>query len=63
MASSEPLPKELENLDPLSCQLIQRAKCFRQLLGWHTHLKSANLYFFEGAMFHLSLPLEKERKL
>ena len=27
----EPLPKELDKLDPLSCQLIQRA--FRQLLG------------------------------
>ena len=27
-----PFPKELENLDPLSIQLIQRAKCYQTVI-------------------------------
>ena len=28
----EPIPNELKNLDPLSLQLIQRAKCFQTVV-------------------------------
>uniref|UniRef100_A0A1X7VCQ4 Uncharacterized protein n=1 Tax=Amphimedon queenslandica TaxID=400682 RepID=A0A1X7VCQ4_AMPQE len=59
----EPLPKELENLDPLSCQLIQRAKCFQTFVRLGTHTLKVPTYnslkALKGAMFYLPLPLEK----
>ena len=59
----EPIPDELKNLDPLSLQLIQRAKCFQTVvrLGTYTcKVPSYNsLKAIKGAMFHLPLPLEK----
>ena len=59
----EPIPNELKNLDPLSLQLIQRAKCFQTVvrLGTYTgKVPSHNsLKAIKGAMFHLPLPLEK----
>uniref|UniRef100_A0A1X7TH57 DUF6570 domain-containing protein n=1 Tax=Amphimedon queenslandica TaxID=400682 RepID=A0A1X7TH57_AMPQE len=59
----EPLPKELENLDPSSCQLIQRAKCFQTIVRLGTHTLKVPDYNFlmspKGAMFYLPLPLEK----
>uniref|UniRef100_A0A1X7TVM3 DUF6570 domain-containing protein n=1 Tax=Amphimedon queenslandica TaxID=400682 RepID=A0A1X7TVM3_AMPQE len=59
----EPLPKELENLDPLRCQLIQRAQCFQTIVRLGTHTLKVPTYNFlkalKGAMFYLPLPLEK----
>ena len=59
----EPLPKELDNLDPLSCQLIQRAKCFQTIVRLGTHTLKVPTYnslkALKGAMFYLPLPLEK----
>ena len=53
----EPLPKELDKLDPLSCQLIQRAKCFQTIvrLGTHTLIVPTynSLKALKGAMFYL----------
>ena len=62
----EPVPKELENLDPLSKQLIQRAKAFQAVyrLGTYTgKVPSHNsLKACKGTMFFLPLPLEKTVK-
>ena len=59
----EPLPKELDKLDPLSCQLIQRAKCFQTIVRLGTHTLKVPTYnslkALKGAMFYLPLPLEK----
>ena len=59
----EPLPKELDKLDPLSCQLIQRAKCFQTIVRLGTHTLKVptdnSLKALKGAMFYLPLPLEK----
>uniref|UniRef100_A0A1X7U9K6 DUF6570 domain-containing protein n=1 Tax=Amphimedon queenslandica TaxID=400682 RepID=A0A1X7U9K6_AMPQE len=59
----EPLPKELENLEPLSCQLIQKAKCFQTIVRLGTHTLKVPTYkslkALQGAMFYLPLPLEK----
>ena len=59
----EPLPKELDNFDPLSCQLIQRAKCFQTIVRLGTHTLKVPTYnslkALRGAMFYLPLPLEK----
>ena len=57
----EPLPKELDKLDPLSCQLTQRAKCFQTIVRLGTHTLKVPTYnslkALKGAM--LFLPLEK----
>ena len=62
----EPVPKELENLDPLSKQLIQKAKAFQAVyrLGTYTgKVPSHNsLKACKGTMFFLPLPLEKTVK-
>uniref|UniRef100_A0A1X7UF12 DUF6570 domain-containing protein n=1 Tax=Amphimedon queenslandica TaxID=400682 RepID=A0A1X7UF12_AMPQE len=59
----EPIPKELENLDPLSCQLIQSAKCFQTIVRLGTHTLKVPTYnslkALHGAMFYLPPPLEK----
>ena len=59
----EPLPKELDKLDPLSCQLIQKAKCFQTIVRLGTHTLKVPTYnslkALKGAMFYLPLPLEK----
>uniref|UniRef100_A0A1X7VPS9 DUF6570 domain-containing protein n=1 Tax=Amphimedon queenslandica TaxID=400682 RepID=A0A1X7VPS9_AMPQE len=59
----EPLSKEFENLDSLSCQLIRRAKCFQIIVrvGTHTLNVPANnsSKALEGTMFYLPFPLEK----
>ena len=62
----EPVPKELESLDPLSKQLIQKAKAFQAVyrLGTYTgKVPSHNsLKACKGTMFFLPLPLEKTVK-
>ena len=62
----EPVPKELENLDLLSKQLIQKAKAFQAVyrLGTYTgKVPSHNsLKACKGTMFFLPLPLEKTVK-
>ena len=62
----EPVPKELENLDPLSKQLIQKAKAFQAVyrVGTYTgKVPSHNsLKACKGRMFFLPLPLEKTVK-
>ena len=59
----EPIPNELKNLDPLSLQLIQRAKCFQTIVRLGTYMGKVPSYnslkAIKGAMFHLPLPLEK----
>ena len=59
----EPLPKELDNLDPLSCQLIQRAKSFQTIVRLGTHtlkvLTYNSLKALKCAIFYLPIPLEK----
>ena len=60
---TEPVPEELQVLDPLSKQLIQRGKAFQAIfrLGTYTgkvpHYKA--LKACKGTMFFLPLPLEK----
>ena len=59
----EPIPNELKNLDSLSLQLIQRAKCFQTVVRLGTYTGKVPSYnslkAIKGAMFHLPLPLEK----
>ena len=59
----EPIPNELKNLDPLSLQLIQRAKCFQTVVRLGTYTGKVPSYnslkAIKVAMFHLPLPLEK----
>ena len=59
----EPIPNELKNLDPLSLQLIQRAKCFQTVVRLGTYTGKVPSYnslkAIKGTMFHLPLPLEK----
>ena len=59
----EPIPDELKNLDPLSLQLIQRAKCFQTVVRLGTYTGKVPSYnslkAIKGAIFHLPLPLEK----
>ena len=60
---TEEVPDELKKLDPLSKQLIQRAKAFQAVyrLGTYTgKVPSHNsLKACKGTMFFLPLPLEK----
>ena len=62
----EPVPKELENLDPLSKQLIQRAKVFQAVYRQGTYTGKVpshnSLKACKGTMFFLPLPLEKNVK-
>ena len=59
----EPVPDELKSLDPLSKQLIQRAKTFQAVfrLGTYTGrvLSHNSLKACKGTMFFLPLPLDK----
>ena len=63
-----PLPKELENLDPLSIQLIQRAKCYQTVirLGAYTakvpvynslKVVSSEFFFHKPITVHIELYL------
>ena len=58
-----PLPKELENLDPLSIQLIQRAKCYQTVIRLGAYTAKVPVYnslkACKGTMFFLPLPFEK----
>ena len=60
---TEPVPVELANLDPLSKQLIQRAKAFQAIVRLGTYTakvpKYNSLKVCKGTMFFLPLPLEK----
>ena len=53
----------VKNLNPLSLQLIQRAKCFQTVVRLGTYTGKVPSYnslkAIKGAMFHLPLPLEK----
>ena len=57
------LPKELENLDPLSIQLIQRAKCYQTVIRLGDYTAKVPVYnslkACKGTMFFLPLPFEK----
>ena len=62
---TEPMPKELEALDPLSIQLIQRGKAFQAVVRLGTHTGKVNVPTYnslkacKGTMFFLPLPLDK----
>uniref|UniRef100_A0A1X7VRZ3 Uncharacterized protein n=1 Tax=Amphimedon queenslandica TaxID=400682 RepID=A0A1X7VRZ3_AMPQE len=59
----EPLPKELENLDPLRCQSLQRAKCFQTIVRLGTRTLKVPTYnslkALKGTKLYLTQPLEK----
>ena len=59
----EPVPPGLESLDPLSKQMIQRAKAFQAVyrLGTYTGKVSSHtsVKACKGTMFFLPLPLDK----
>ena len=59
----EPVPAELQGLDPLSKQLIQRAKAFQAVFRLGTYSGKVPSYnslkACKGTMFFLPLPLEK----
>ena len=63
---TEPMPKELQALDPLSKQLIQRGKLFRLLCDWVRNTGKVppynSLKACKGTMFFLPLPLDKTLK-
>ena len=58
-----PLPNELENLDPLSIQLIQCAKCYQTVIRLGAYTANVPVYnslkACKGIMFFLPLPFEK----
>ena len=60
---TEPVPPELSNLDPLSKQLIQRAKAFQTVVRLGTYTPKVPSYnslrACKGTMFFLPLPLSK----
>ena len=60
---TEPVPKELQVLDPLSKQLIQRGKAFQAIFRLGTYTGKVpnynSLKACKGTMFFLPLPLEK----
>ena len=60
---TEPMPKELEALDPLSKQLIHREKAFQAIVRLGTHTGKVPTYnslkACKGTMFFLPLPLDK----
>ena len=56
----EPVPQDLQKLDPLSKQLIQRTKAFQAVGTYTGKVPSYNsLKACKGTMFFLPLPLEK----
>ena len=61
-----PIPRELANLDPLSCQLIQRAKSFLTIIRLGTYTGNVPKYNLlkacKGTMFFLPLPITKTLK-
>ena len=63
---TEPMPKELEALDPLSKQLIQRGKAFQAVVRLGTHTGKVPTYnslkACKGTMFFLPLPLIRHYK-
>ena len=58
-----PIPPELAALDPLSRQLIQRAKCYQTIIRLGTYTAKVPIYnslkACKGTMFFLPLPLNK----
>ena len=60
---TEPVPKELQVLDPLSKQLIQRGKAFQAIFRLGTYTGKVPHYnalkACKGTMFFLPLPLDK----
>ena len=58
-----PVPTELAILDPLSRQLIQRAKCYQTIVRLGTYTGKVPIYnslkACKGTMFFLPLPLNK----
>ena len=58
-----PIPPELAALDPLSRQLIQRAKCYQTIVRLGTYTGKVPIYnslkACKGTMFFLPLPLNK----
>ena len=63
---TEPVPKELELLGPLSKQIIQRGKAFQAVFRLGTYTGNvpnhSNMWACIGTMFFLPLPLEKTLK-
>ena len=61
-----PIPEELQKLDPLSKQLIQRAKAFQTVVRLGTYTKKVPTYnslkACKGSMFFLPLPLKKTQE-
>ena len=56
----DPVPPELESLDPLSKQMIQRAKAFQAVYRLETYTgKMPSHTSVKGTMFFLPLPLDK----
>ena len=59
----EPIPDEFKDLDLLSCQLIQLAKCYQTVLRLGTYTGNVPIYnslkACKGTVFYLPLPLEK----
>ena len=59
----EPVPDELKNLDPSSCQLIQLAKSYQTVVRLGTYTSKVPIYnslkACKGTMFFLPLPLHK----
>ena len=60
---TEPVPKELKELDPLSKQIIQRGKAFQAIIRLGTYMGKVPSYnslkACKGTMFFLPLPLDK----
>ena len=58
-----PIPPELAGMDPLSCQLIQRAKAFQTIIRLGTYTGKVPSYnslkACKGTMFFLPLPVGK----
>ena len=52
-----PIPSELADLDSLSRQLIQHAKCYQTIVRLGTY--TARVLVCKGTMFFLPLPLNK----
>ena len=60
---TEPVPEELETLDPLSKQIIQRGKSFQAIGNYTGNVPShCNVRACKGTMFFLPLPLNKTLK-
>ena len=62
---TESIPVELTKLDSLSCQLIQKAKCYQTIVRLGTYTakvpKYNSLKACSGAMFFLPLPRGQQR--